>query len=77
MTALTTSMFAPVLSGLNQIGGGVPIQAANASAQVLGEDMLANAFARGMASMPSPVVSVEEISRVSSRVRVIETMGNA
>ena len=77
MTALATSMFAPVLSGLNQIGGGVPIQAANASAQVLGEDMLANAFARGMASMPSPVVSVEEISRVSSRVRVIETMGNA
>lgn len=77
MTALTTSMFAPVLSGLNQIGGGVPVQAANASAQVLGEDMLANAFARGVAAMPAPQVSVQEISRVSNRVKVVETMGNA
>jgi len=31
MTAATTSMFAPVLSALNQIGGGVPIQAQQAA----------------------------------------------
>ena len=77
MTALTTYFFAPVVWGNTQIGGGVPVHAANASAQVLGEDMLANAFARGVAAMPAPQVSVQEITRVSNRVKVVETMGNA
>lgn len=74
MTARTTSMFAPLLSSLNQLGGGVPITTA-APTQELGMDYLAAAVAKGMESMPRPVVSVEEISRVGNRVEVIERMG--
>lgn len=72
MTAQATSMFAPVLSAFNQMGGGVPINATNSNAT--GEEMLARAFARGVANMPSPVVDVQEITRVADRVRVLETM---
>lgn len=74
MTARTTSMFAPLLSSLNQLGGGVPITTA-APTQELGIDYLAAAVAKGMESMPRPVVSVEEINRVGKRVEVIERMG--
>jgi hypothetical protein len=72
-TAQATSMFSPLLSALNQIGGGVPITSANPQQQ-LGEDMLANAFARGAAMMPRPVVSVEEINNTNERVQVLERL---
>ena len=74
MTARSTSMFAPLLSSLNQLGGGVPITTA-APTQETGIDYLAAAVAKGIESMPRPVVSVEEISRVGNRVEVIERMG--
>lgn len=74
MTARATSMFAPLLSSLNQLGGGVPITAGE-TAPAIGEEFLAAAIAKGMESMPRPVVSVEEISKVSKRVEVIERMG--
>lgn len=74
MTARSTSMFAPLLSSLNQLGGGVPITS-SAPTQELGIDYLAAAVAKGVESMPRPVVSVEEISRVGNRVEVIERMG--
>lgn len=74
LTARATSMFAPILSAFNQAGGGVPIYGQQTGNQAMGEDMLAKAFAKGVAGMPSPVVSVEEISRVENRVRVIENL---
>ena len=74
MTASATNMFAPLLSGLNQLGGGVPITVQGVVANFEGEEMLARAFARGIASMPAPVVSVEEIDRVQSRVKVLESL---
>ena len=74
MTASTTSMFAPLLSGLNQLGGGVPIPHPRSSDAIGGEEMLARAFAAGVASLPSPVVSVEEIDRVNRRVKVLENL---
>ena len=74
MTARTTSMFAPILSSFNQMGGGVPISVAESSNQTLGEDMLARSIQKGMAGI-QPVVSVEEITKVSNRVKVIETVG--
>lgn len=74
MTALATQMFAPIFSSLNQIGGGVPIQAVQSSQQVMGEDMLARAMAKGMSSMPNPIVSVQEINNVNNRVTVLENM---
>ena len=57
--SLSTGMFAPIYSALNQMGGGVPIQSVNKSAEVYGENFLANAFMKAALSMPSPVVSVE------------------
>lgn len=73
MTAQATSAFAPLLSTLNQMGGGVPINVTNVGNQQMGEDMLARAVARGVASV-RPVVSVEEINRVSNNVQVIESL---
>ena len=75
MTARATSMFAPLLSSYNQMGGGVPINVTQTSSQALGEDMLARAVAKGVQSM-RPVVSVEEITSVSNRVKVLENLGN-
>lgn len=74
MTARTTSMFAPILSSFNQMGGGVPISVAESSNQTLGEDMLARSIQKGMSGI-QPVVSVEEITKVSNRVKVIEKTG--
>lgn len=75
MTARATSMFAPLLSSFNQMGGGVPINVTQTSSQALGEDMLARAVAKGVQSI-HPVVSVEEINNVSNRVKVLENLGN-
>lgn len=75
MTARATSMFAPLLSSFNQMGGGVPINVTQTSSQALGEDMLARAVAKGVQSM-RPVVSVEEITSVGNRVKVLENLGN-
>lgn len=75
ITARATSMFAPLLSSFNQMGGGVPINVTQTSSQALGEDMLARAVAKGVQSM-RPVVSVEEITSVSNRVKVLENLGN-
>ena len=74
MTAAATNMFAPLLSGINQMGGGVPIHVQGVVAQLEGEEMLARAFRKGLEGMPSPVVSVEEIQRVAKRVEVLENL---
>lgn len=73
VTQQATSMFSPLLSALNQLGGGVPIVATSPQQQI-GEDMLANAFARGAAMMPRPVVSVEEINTTNNRIEVLERL---
>lgn len=72
--ARATSMFAPLYSSLNQMGGGVPIVATQTASQVQGEDMLARAFAKGM-SEANIRVGVDEITRVQNRVRVVENLG--
>lgn len=71
MTARATSMFSPILSAFNQLGGGVPI-VVNGGGSQIGEDMLAAAVAKGMMMAPRPVVSVEEITSKQSRVETIE-----
>lgn len=74
MTAKATSMFSPILSAFNQLGGGVPIVVKNGSSNI-GMDMLAAAVARGYQMAPQPVVSVEEINRTQRRVQTIENIG--
>ena len=76
MTAAATSMFAPLLSAFNQIGGGFPINVTASSNQALGEDMLAKAVAKGMMMAPAPVVSVEEFTSVANRVKYVENLGS-
>lgn len=76
MTAAATNLFSPMLSAFNQMGGGVPINVADTGSQAMGEEMLARAVARGVAAMPAPVVSVEEINRTGNRVRVIEDLAS-
>lgn len=71
MNANTTAMFSGLLSSLNQLGGGVPIQVEQTASSVRGEDMLARAFARGVAMLPNPVVSVEDINKGQRQVEVM------
>ena len=71
MNANSTAMFGGLLSSLNQLGGGVPIQVQQSAASVRGEDMLARAFAKAVAAMPQPVVSVEDINRGQRQVQVV------
>lgn len=75
INARSTGAFAPILSTINQMGGGVPIGVSQTSNQAMGEEMLARAVAKGVAAM-RPVVSVEEINSVSNRVKVLENIGN-
>jgi hypothetical protein len=74
INARSTAMFAPLLSAINQLGGGVPFMGGR-NVQV-GEEWLSVAVARGMAAAPRPVVSVEEINRVQGRVEVLENYGS-
>lgn len=74
MTAKATSMFSPILSAFNQLGGGVPIVVSGNQSNI-GMDMLAAAVARGYQMAPQPVVSVEEINRTQRRVQTIENIG--
>ena len=71
MNANTTAMFSGLLSSLNQLGGGVPIQVSESAASIRGEDMLARAVAKGVAMLPNPVVSVEDINRGQRQVEVM------
>lgn len=76
MTANATAMFSPLLSAINQLGGGVPIAHGGAATQ-MGEDMLAAAIAKGYAMAPAPVVSVREITDVTNQVQVIEDLARS
>ena len=76
MTAAATSMFSPMLSAFNQIGGGVPITVMENNNSAMGEEMLANAVARGMKLAPRPVVSVEAFTTVSHRVEYADRIGD-
>lgn len=77
MTARATDMFAPLLSSLNQAGGGVPIAMNDAASAMDGRDYIASMLEQSLAAMPNPVVSVEEINTVQSRVTALETLRNA
>lgn len=74
INARSSAMFTPLLSAINQLGGGIPITGYSPQMQI-GEDFLASAVAKGMAYAPRPIVSVKEIERVSNRVDVVENIG--
>lgn len=76
LTAMATSMFAPILSSFNMIGGGVPISVTATSGQTIGEDMLARAVAKGYMMAPAPILSVEEFNTVANRTKYVENLGS-
>ena len=71
INARSTSLFAPLLSAFNQLGGGVPIVTVNNESEI-GEDMLARAVAKGVMAMPHPVVGVTDIVAANNRVEVLD-----
>lgn len=73
MNARSTSMFAPVLSALNQAGGGAAFSGLKGSDS--GFDFMASAIAAGMQSADI-YVSVEAIDRVSANTNRIKAMAS-
>lgn len=72
VNARSTRAFAPLLSAINQLGGGVPINVSGTGTEIQGEAMLSRSFALALRELPTPVVAVSEIERVGNRVKVIE-----
>lgn len=78
----STALYAPLLSAINQAGGGVKfanggILGGNVSTpptQLMDYDLLATKMAEANQSLPSPIVSVSEISSVANNVSTIESM---
>lgn len=70
MNAKSTAMFGPLLSSLNQAGGGVAFNPA-AGGQREGYEFLAAAVASGMKSVKLSV-GVDEVTRVQDRVQKIK-----
>lgn len=70
MTSRATKAAAPLLSAINQMYGGAPIGGGSYIAE---SDIMRDMMRDAMAEV-QPVVSVKEITRVSNRVRVKETI---
>lgn len=78
----STSMFAPLLSSINQAGGGRKF----ANGGILGQsgqptsmfdyEMFGNKVAEANASLPAPIVGVDEITSVANKVDVIENQAS-
>ncbi|MBP0904838.1 hypothetical protein ACFSKN_04775 [Mariniflexile gromovii] len=72
----STAMFLPLLSQMNQAGGGVPLMANGGIAGSIkspASNLIDyNQIALAVSNLPAPIVSVEEITSVNNRVSVIE-----
>lgn len=72
MNAKATSMYAPLLSALNQSAGGNSIQVSDAGANTINSNILAESMANAVSNIPSPIVTVEDINLGQKRVSVAE-----
>ncbi len=75
INANSTAMFTPLLSSLNQAGGGVGFGSQQINSQLQGEEMLARAFAKGAAMLPAPVLSLKEFHAADDRLTTIKELG--
>lgn len=73
INANSTTLFSPLLSALNQLGGGAPI-IVEGGGEIMGEEMLAAAVAKGMAIAPRQVLAVEQLDDTQKRVDTLERM---
>lgn len=76
INANSTAAFAPLLSAINQVGGGLPIQLQGSVLQNDSRDFVTASFVAALQAMPNPIVSVQEINAVNARVLVNETLRN-
>lgn len=79
----STSKYRSLLSAINEAGGGIPLAAnggiasgGGATRNFIDYDLLAAKVAEANRSLPSPVVSVEEIVQTAESVKVAENLGN-
>ena len=85
----STSMFAPLLSAINFAGGGRKfasgqvglggisgVTASTVTNSLIDIDLLAGKIAEANASLPNPIVSVEEINTTASNVSVVENLAS-
>ncbi len=73
MTAAATRMFEPVLTAMNNIGKGVPMQVTNSYRTIESNEALTQSF-ENAAKEIKPVVSVVEITDAMERVDMIESL---
>lgn len=73
MTSRATQMFEPVLTAMNNIGRGVPMQVANSYREVESQEALTDSF-EAAAREIKPVVSVVEITETQDRVKMIQNL---
>ena len=66
-------MFSPLLSALNQLGGGKAITSGVANTG-LGTDMLASAFSKALRNMPAPILIMEEFEKASEKHKRYKTI---
>lgn len=76
ITAKATSMFAPILSSFNMMGGGVPINVTATNNQTLGEGYAGQSSRQRNDDGSCPFVSVEEFTSVANRIKYIEESGS-
>lgn len=75
MTAKTTKIFEPLLTVMNAIGAGVPINTYRAYEQAETAVSMKDSFAEAAREI-RPVVSVVEINEAQDRVKMIENLDN-
>lgn len=75
MTAAATRLFEPLLTTMNNIGRGVPMQVASSYKEVETAETLTNSFETAAKEI-KPVVSVVEITDAAERVAMIENLDN-
>jgi hypothetical protein len=74
INANSTSMFTPLLSALNQAGGGVGFGLQDVSNSVQGEEMLARAFAKGASMIPPNMLTLKEFHAANDRYLLLKGM---
>lgn len=78
----STAMFAPLLSAMNQAGGGKAFASGGiagatqslSSKSLIDYELLSARISEANANLPAPVVSVEEINTVNDNVQVVENL---
>ena len=73
MNARSTALFEPLLTAMNNIGRGVPIQVANSYQPLSSAEMMTESFSEAAREI-RPVVSVVDVTDMQNKVEVIQNL---